>query len=93
MLARSGGYTVRSRVIDDDNQVWLDFEWGELRRLICLHAVLIYSFQARKGVVDDSHHSAEHTILTELTTIILLHCVDAANFSLDTIEQVTLSCP
>ncbi|WVQ95018.1 hypothetical protein IAU59_002110 [Kwoniella sp. CBS 9459] len=28
MLARSGGYVVRSRVIDDDKHVWLDFEWG-----------------------------------------------------------------
>ncbi|KAK1927243.1 immunoglobulin E-set [Papiliotrema laurentii] len=28
MLARSGSYVVRSRVIDDDDQVWLDFEWG-----------------------------------------------------------------
>ncbi|WRT68471.1 uncharacterized protein IL334_005447 [Kwoniella shivajii] len=27
MLARSGNYTVRSRVIDDDKHVWLDFEW------------------------------------------------------------------
>lgn len=30
MLARSGSYTVRSRVVDDDNHVWLDFEWGGL---------------------------------------------------------------
>jgi len=29
MLARSGSYVVRSRVIDDDAHVWLDFEWGE----------------------------------------------------------------
>nr|ODN91679.1 rho GDP-dissociation inhibitor [Cryptococcus depauperatus CBS 7855] len=28
MLARSGSYIVRSRVVDDDNHVWLDFEWG-----------------------------------------------------------------
>ncbi|OCF38541.1 rho GDP-dissociation inhibitor [Kwoniella heveanensis CBS 569] len=28
MLARSGSYVVRSRVIDDDKHVWLDFEWG-----------------------------------------------------------------
>ncbi|WVQ80055.1 hypothetical protein IAT38_002156 [Cryptococcus sp. DSM 104549] len=28
MLARSGSYVVRSRVVDDDNHVWLDFEWG-----------------------------------------------------------------
>ncbi|AAW44709.2 Rho GDP-dissociation inhibitor 1, putative [Cryptococcus deneoformans JEC21] len=28
MLARSGTYVVRSRVIDDDNTIWLDFEWG-----------------------------------------------------------------
>ncbi|KAK8854709.1 hypothetical protein IAR55_003448 [Kwoniella newhampshirensis] len=28
MLARSGSYVVRSRVIDDDQHVWLDFEWG-----------------------------------------------------------------
>lgn len=29
MLARSGSYVVRSRVVDDDQHVWLDFEWGE----------------------------------------------------------------
>ncbi|WVF67431.1 hypothetical protein IAT40_002187 [Kwoniella sp. CBS 6097] len=28
MIARSGSYVVRSRVIDDDKHVWLDFEWG-----------------------------------------------------------------
>ncbi|KAL1413574.1 rho GDP dissociation inhibitor [Vanrija albida] len=28
MLARSGSYNVRSRVIDDDGAVWLDVEWG-----------------------------------------------------------------
>ncbi|EIW68213.1 hypothetical protein TREMEDRAFT_69259 [Tremella mesenterica DSM 1558] len=28
MLARSGAYVVRSRVVDDDKHVWLDFEWG-----------------------------------------------------------------
>ncbi|KAK4688816.1 Rho GDP-dissociation inhibitor, partial [Tremellales sp. Uapishka_1] len=28
LLARSGSYVVRSRVVDDDNHVWLDFEWG-----------------------------------------------------------------
>ncbi|KAI0693811.1 immunoglobulin E-set [Cytidiella melzeri] len=27
MLARSGTYNVRSRVIDDDNTVFIDFEW------------------------------------------------------------------
>ncbi|BGP32527.1 rho GDP dissociation inhibitor [Rhodotorula toruloides] len=27
MLARSGSYTVRSRVIDDDKNVYVDFEW------------------------------------------------------------------
>lgn len=27
MLARSGTYLVRSRIIDDDQTVWLDFEW------------------------------------------------------------------
>jgi len=30
MLARSGSYAVKSRLIDDDKQVWLDFEWGKL---------------------------------------------------------------
>lgn len=30
MLARSGSYAVKSRLIDDDKQVWLDFEWGQL---------------------------------------------------------------
>ena len=29
MLARSGSYDVRSRIIDDDNKTWLDFEWSE----------------------------------------------------------------
>nr|XP_019044759.1 rho GDP-dissociation inhibitor [Kwoniella bestiolae CBS 10118]OCF23689.1 rho GDP-dissociation inhibitor [Kwoniella bestiolae CBS 10118] len=28
MLARSGTYAVRSRVTDDDNNIWLDFEWS-----------------------------------------------------------------
>ncbi|WVQ68329.1 uncharacterized protein L199_006536 [Kwoniella botswanensis] len=28
MLARSGTYFVRSRVTDDDNNIWLDFEWS-----------------------------------------------------------------
>lgn len=28
MLARSGTYTARSRVIDDDGTVWADFEWS-----------------------------------------------------------------
>lgn len=27
MLARSGSYAVRSRVIDDDKNVYVDFEW------------------------------------------------------------------
>jgi hypothetical protein len=30
MLARSGAYAVKSRLVDDDKQVWLDFEWGKL---------------------------------------------------------------
>ncbi|GAA5967769.1 hypothetical protein JCM11641_005761 [Rhodosporidiobolus odoratus] len=28
MLARSGSYSVRSRVIDDDKNVYIDFEWS-----------------------------------------------------------------
>lgn len=28
MLARSGSYAVRSRVIDDDKHIYVDFEWG-----------------------------------------------------------------
>jgi Rho GDP-dissociation inhibitor len=32
MLARSGSYVVKSRIIDDDKKVWLDFEWGESHR-------------------------------------------------------------
>nr|XP_031864060.1 uncharacterized protein CI109_000704 [Kwoniella shandongensis]KAA5531132.1 hypothetical protein CI109_000704 [Kwoniella shandongensis] len=28
MLARSGSYVARSRIIDDDQHIWLDFEWG-----------------------------------------------------------------
>lgn len=34
MLARSGSYAVKSRLIDDDKQVWLDFEWGQLSPLL-----------------------------------------------------------
>lgn len=34
MLARSGSYAVKSRLIDDDKQVWLDFEWGQLSTLL-----------------------------------------------------------
>lgn len=28
MLARSGSYLVRSRIVDDDGTNWLDFEWS-----------------------------------------------------------------
>lgn len=28
LLARSGTYNVRSRIVDDDETVWLDFEWA-----------------------------------------------------------------
>jgi len=28
MIARSGTYNVRSRVIDDDGQIYIDFEWS-----------------------------------------------------------------
>ena len=35
MLARSGSYAVKSRLIDDDKQVWLDFEWGQSSMLLC----------------------------------------------------------
>ncbi|KAK4047262.1 rho GDP dissociation inhibitor [Microbotryomycetes sp. JL201] len=28
MLARSGSYSVRSRVIDDDKTIYVDFEWS-----------------------------------------------------------------
>jgi len=28
MMARSGSYVARSRIVDDDGTVWLDFEWG-----------------------------------------------------------------
>ena len=34
MLARSGTYIVRSRVTDDDQTIWLDFEWGELPQTV-----------------------------------------------------------
>jgi len=51
MLARSGSYTVRSRVIDDDQHVWLDFEWGQLLISI-LPYQLTSRIQARQGVVD-----------------------------------------
>lgn len=30
MLARSGSYAVRTRILDDDGNKWLDdFEWSE----------------------------------------------------------------
>lgn len=35
MLARSGTYVVRSRVMDDDNTIWLDFEWGGYLIIYC----------------------------------------------------------
>lgn len=28
MLARSGTYNVRSRVMDDDKKIYVDFEWS-----------------------------------------------------------------
>ena len=28
MLARSGSYSVRSRVVDDDGKVYSDWEWA-----------------------------------------------------------------
>ncbi|KAG8898470.1 hypothetical protein FRB99_007422 [Tulasnella sp. 403] len=28
MIARSGTYNVKSRVVDDDNEVFADFEWS-----------------------------------------------------------------
>lgn len=28
MLARSGSYNVRSRIVDDDHNIYLDFEWS-----------------------------------------------------------------
>jgi len=28
MLARSGTYEVRSKIIDDDKKVWAEFEWS-----------------------------------------------------------------
>ncbi|GAA6060997.1 hypothetical protein JCM10212_000683 [Sporobolomyces blumeae] len=30
MIARSGSYSVRSRLIDDDKQIYIDFEWAFL---------------------------------------------------------------
>jgi hypothetical protein len=44
MLARSGTYTVQSRVMDDDQHVWLDVEWGELH----LHTELMTGFKLAK---------------------------------------------
>ncbi|KAI9637413.1 putative Rho GDP-dissociation inhibitor 1 [Dioszegia hungarica] len=44
MLARSGTYTVQSRVMDDDQHVWLDVEWGELHR----HTELMTGFKLAK---------------------------------------------
>jgi hypothetical protein len=47
MLARSGTYTVQSRVIDDDQHVWLDVEWGKSGLYLA-----DYRIQACQGVVD-----------------------------------------
>jgi hypothetical protein len=55
MLARSGSYAVKSRLIDDDKQVWLDFEWGELVHSGHGRMKLTTRIQARQGVVDTLH--------------------------------------
>jgi hypothetical protein len=52
MLARSGSYAVKSRLIDDDKQVWLDFEWGKLAHPVHWNSELIVRIQACQGVVD-----------------------------------------
>ena len=51
MLARSGSYAVKSRLIDDDKQVWLDFEWGKLHLAVAHVWQLIIRIQTRQGVV------------------------------------------
>jgi hypothetical protein len=55
MLARSGSYAVKSRLIDDDKQVWLDFEWGKLLHSFHGRSKLTIRIQARQGVVDMLH--------------------------------------
>lgn len=53
MLARSGSYAVKSRLIDDDKQVWLDFEWGQLSTLQYHRGFeLTNRIQASQGMVD-----------------------------------------
>ncbi len=49
MMARSGSYVARSRIVDDDGTVWLDFEWGEWM-LSCLH-LLSYWFADFRGEI------------------------------------------
>jgi len=51
MLARSGSYAVKSRLIDDDKQVWLDFEWGKLSQVLETRQLTI-RIQACQRVVD-----------------------------------------
>jgi hypothetical protein len=51
MLARTGSYNVRSRVIDDDSTVWLDFEWGEFRKRTLYLCLTSYRLQALQGMV------------------------------------------
>jgi len=63
MLARSGAYAVKSRLMDDDKQVWLDFEWGKLSRMD-LHSgtKLTNRVQARQRVVDCMTDSTLHRL-------------------------------
>jgi hypothetical protein len=63
MLARSGAYAVKSRLMDDDKQVWLDFEWGKLPSTSLYGGTqLTTRVQARQRVVDCMTGSTLHRL-------------------------------
>jgi hypothetical protein len=63
MLARSGAYAVKSRLMDDDEQVWLDFEWGKLsRKSLRCRTKLTNRVQAGQRVVDCMTGSTLHRL-------------------------------
>lgn len=83
MLARTGSYNVRSRVIDDDATVWLDFEWGETSRTPSRLSDM-YRLQALQGVVamlrldaivddPDEYHVLPLPIQTYIAIVYKLH--------------------
>ena len=77
MLARSGSYAVKSRLIDDDKQVWLDFEWGKLQQVLETRQLTV-RIQTCQRVVDHIAWWREFTILRDETrrgtdTWLLMH--------------------